>query len=337
MKNCSHTCNTCPQNIDDATNASERAAELVSSLLSYSRSESKDAVDVNITDILEKTIRLIEKEIRGQKKRFFTRFGHTPIIRGIPGQLQQVFLNMLINATHATEENGFISINTWCNEENIFIEIADNGSGIKSENIAKIFDPFFTTKSKVNDKKDAGNGLGLFISYNIIKEHGGEISVKSGLSMGTEFTISLPLNKTELLSGDHSNMLNNCIGLIVEYNPQEAIKATAMIKEFGGTSESCIWGEDAISFLSKRSYDFILIDASNPAMGDFVRLLEHLIIKYPALPVYITSKGPVKYQYDGYIKMAKNIIFKPFSKKSFIDLAQDLQINPKTANAIIHS
>ena len=97
-------------------------------------------------------------------------------------------MNLLVNAAHAIEKQGEISIKTWCDGEWIHISISDTGCGIPGENLNKIFDPFFTTK-----EVGKGTGLGLSITYDIVKKHSGEINVQSEVGKGTTFIIKLPL------------------------------------------------------------------------------------------------------------------------------------------------
>ncbi len=98
-------------------------------------------------------------------------------------------MNLLMNAGHAiTHDHGLIKIKTWADESNVYVSIADNGTGIPRENMGKLFEPFFTTK-----EVGKGTGLGLSLAFDIIKKHGGQIDVKSEIGQGAEFTISLPL------------------------------------------------------------------------------------------------------------------------------------------------
>ena len=114
-------------------------------------------------------------------------FGQLPDIEGYPQQLNQVFMNLLVNAAQSLQKKGEIRIQTREINGNIEIIISDTGCGISEENLEKIFDPFFTTKPV-----GKGTGLGLNVSYNIIKKHNGTINVSSSLGMGTVFTIQLP-------------------------------------------------------------------------------------------------------------------------------------------------
>ena len=149
---------------------------------------------INIEESIEVAIRLINSKIKKAQIKLNKKYQETPAIKANTGRLVQVFLNLLLNSIQAIEhEHGEINVKTFSDNENIVIEIADNGKGISPDNMKRIFEPYFTTKID-------GTGLGLGIINNIIHELGGHISVKSNIGLGTTFTILLPINnkKTEL-------------------------------------------------------------------------------------------------------------------------------------------
>ena len=119
-------------------------------------------------------------------------FGELPLVAGSPAQLNQVFLNLLVNAMHAIEsthrEDGRITITTEARNGEIVVEVADNGCGIPDEVLPQVFDPFFTTKD-VGD----GTGLGLSITHSMVQDHGGRLEVESDLGAGTRFRVFLPV------------------------------------------------------------------------------------------------------------------------------------------------
>jgi signal transduction histidine kinase len=116
-------------------------------------------------------------------------YGQLPLVKCLASQLNQVFMNLLINASQAITANGVITLRTGCAKDWVWVEIGDNGAGIAPDILNRIFDPFFTTKPV-----GKGTGLGLSLSYNIINKHGGRIEVASELGKGTRFTVHLPVN-----------------------------------------------------------------------------------------------------------------------------------------------
>jgi two-component system, NtrC family, sensor kinase len=118
-------------------------------------------------------------------------YGQLPLVKCLPSQLNQVFMNLIVNASHAITANGIITIRTGVDHEEVWVEVGDNGSGIPPEILSRIFDPFFTTKPV-----GKGTGLGLSLSYNIVHKHGGRIEVASEVGKGTRFTVHLPIHQT---------------------------------------------------------------------------------------------------------------------------------------------
>lgn len=168
-----------------------RAAKIVNGLLALSRPggvvNERTPVDLNtvITDVLS----LLEHQFEVGKIKVRRELSPTPVLTsGTEHQLQQVFLNLFLNARDAMPRGGWLSIATRSDGEMQVAEIADTGSGIPPEHLARIYDPFFTTKSI-----GRGTGLGLSISYGIVREHGGALRCDSGVGKGTRFTLTLPV------------------------------------------------------------------------------------------------------------------------------------------------
>ena len=137
---------------------------------------------------LESTLNIINSEIK-YKAKIVKEFGNLPEVKCLPHQLNQVFMNLLVNAAHAIEKEGIITLRTGTENDHAWVEISDTGKGIAPEHLSKIFDPFFTTKPV-----GIGTGLGLSVSYAIIKKHQGEIQLTSQLDQGTTFRIILPIS-----------------------------------------------------------------------------------------------------------------------------------------------
>jgi len=178
------------QNLETVRLETERIARIVEGLLAFSRKSRQDKIEtVGVNEVLARTLMLTEHQLtlaNVQVKRELD--PHLPPIQANPGQLQQVFMNLIVNAHHAMPDGGKLTIRTGTlPNEHIFIEIEDTGCGIPPEHITRIFDPFFTTK-----EEGKGTGLGLSVSRNIIEGHGGEIAVHSTVGQGTTFRVVLP-------------------------------------------------------------------------------------------------------------------------------------------------
>ena len=169
-----------------------RASEIVNSLLNFSRTSPTDFGEVDLNRVIRETVGLVDHQF--QKTGVATRLmlaEDVPPIRGNAGKLQQVFLNLFINARDAMPGGGSLTVRSWAENGFGHIEIADTGQGIPPEHLARIYDPFFTTKGP---KK--GTGLGLSITYGIVQEHNGIIEVDSTLGRGTRFRLEFPAAST---------------------------------------------------------------------------------------------------------------------------------------------
>ncbi len=177
--------------IAESLDGAERVKTIVQNLKSFSRVDQSEVMDVNLNECLESTISIAWNELK-YKTTLEKDLGELDLLRCHPQQLNQVFLNILVNAAQAIEKQGRIKVRTWQDEENQYVAISDDGSGIPEEIQSKIFEPFYTTK-----EVGKGTGLGMSISYDIIKNHGGEIRLDSQLGVGTTFTIVLPRHQDE--------------------------------------------------------------------------------------------------------------------------------------------
>lgn len=140
---------------------------------------------------LDSTLNIVWNEIK-YKAEVVKEYGELPDIECLPSQMNQVFMNLLINAAHAIEERGMITLRTGSEAEQVWVEVADTGKGIAPENLKRIFDPFFTTKPM-----GKGTGLGLSLAYGIVEKHHGRIEVQSEVGKGTAFRICLPVRQAQ--------------------------------------------------------------------------------------------------------------------------------------------
>jgi len=159
-------------------------------LKNFARLDEAEFQKADIHDGIDSTLTLVQHELKN-KIEVVKEYGNIPRIFCYPNQLNQMFMNLFVNAAKAIEDNGTIKIETFADDTNVYVKISDTGKGIPPENLAKLFDPGFTTKSS-----RVGMDLGLSISYNIIQKHKGDITVESELGKGTEFTIILPIEQS---------------------------------------------------------------------------------------------------------------------------------------------
>jgi len=165
-----------------------RASEIVNNLLNFSRTGAAELANVDVNRVVEETLSLVAHPLKTSQIRVVKNLGDAlPSVRGSANKLQQVFLNLFLNARDAMPSGGMLEVKTAAHNGSVEIEIVDTGAGIPREHIHKIFDPFFTTKAT-----GRGTGLGLSVSYGIIKEHAGKIDVRSTPGKGTSFHVEFP-------------------------------------------------------------------------------------------------------------------------------------------------
>ena len=173
-------------NIHNLT-AIDRIVMIVNSLRKFARLDEAELDEVNIHEGLDNTLVLVQHELKNRID-VLKDYGNLPLIKCYPNQLNQVFMNLLVNASHAIENQGKIFIRTHHNTTSAVVEIQDTGKGISEKDQLRIYDPGFTTKGS-----GVGTGLGLSIAYQIMTDHNGTIEVDSKLGQGTTFRIILPL------------------------------------------------------------------------------------------------------------------------------------------------
>jgi signal transduction histidine kinase len=170
-----------------------RASEIVNSLLNFSRTSGSEFQPVSLNKIVHDTLNLLEHQLKiGRVQVESELYSELPSIMGNSGKLQQVFLNLFLNAKDAMPSGGVLRVST-ANGDGVKVMVSDTGSGIASEHIQRIYDPFFTTKTKPGEGRRRGTGLGLSVSYGIIQEHAGKIQVSSRPGQGTTFSLEFPM------------------------------------------------------------------------------------------------------------------------------------------------
>ncbi len=177
------------QLIEKVVKQTFRASEIVNNLLNFSRTSATEFTEINLNAVVEEALTLVAHPFRTAQVQV-TRNLQTelPAVLGSTNKLQQVFLNLFLNARDAMPSGGVVEIRTAAHNGSVEVEISDSGAGIPRENLHRIFDPFFTTKSS-----GRGTGLGLSVSYGIVKEHAGKVDVRSTPGKGTSFRLEFPV------------------------------------------------------------------------------------------------------------------------------------------------
>jgi two-component system, NtrC family, sensor kinase len=166
-----------------------RASEIVNNLLNFSRTGGTEPVEVDLNSVLEETLTLVQHPFKAAQVNVVKNYQERlPVISGSTTRLQQVFLNLFMNARDAMPGGGMLEVRTGSRNGSVEVEVTDTGAGISAEHLHRIFDPFFTTKAT-----GRGTGLGLSVSYGIIKEHAGKVDVRSTPGKGTSFRLEFPV------------------------------------------------------------------------------------------------------------------------------------------------
>ena len=181
------------KHLDIIENETRRCNEIIGNLMQFSRQEKLEFTDVTINEVVEKSVGVVDHQLGLNNVRVNMKLApDIPEIIGNSNQLQQVLMNLAINAQQAMEpDGGTVDIATYFDDDNVYISVSDTGPGISEEVAEKIFEPFFTTKTA-----GEGTGLGLSVTYGIIRDHKGDIRVEKADSGGARFVIALPLHIT---------------------------------------------------------------------------------------------------------------------------------------------
>ncbi|MEE9193952.1 MAG: response regulator [Thermodesulfobacteriota bacterium] len=259
--------------------ASNRAIEVVRKLLAFSRQKDEKYILSNIDELIDDSLSLVNNTLSKEGVKIIKHFGKTPPVKVNQNEIQQVVLNMVINAKHAIDENlelsyedKVIGVTTEAVDGFVKMDISDTGIGIPRENIPKIFEPFFTTKDR--NSKEPGTGLGLPITYAIIERHGGSIDVDSEIGKGTTFTIWIPFDQP---------FSNGNVPQIMDMDKKEQIESTRKanilvvddelyigdlirdsLKDQGHNVTVLNNGEEAIEKFKEHHFDIAFVDYMLP-------------------------------------------------------------------------
>ncbi len=317
----------------DALSGTYRIRDVARGLGTFSRVENDQLVPVNLMHVIEVAINMAFNEIK-YRARLVKDFGtNVPVVMASEGRLSQVFLNLIINATHAIEEGDLehnkIFIKTWVEGEQVCAQVRDTGSGIAPENLGKLFDPFFTTK-----RIGVGSGLGLSISKGIVEGYGGTIEVESKVGTGTCFTIRLPVRAPAAVEVTSKADVEPAVrGRILIVDDEDGIRAIMVhiLREHDAVQASN--GAQAKEILeSDQDFDLILCDMMMSDVSG-MDLHEWLTERHPRLAkqfIFITG-GAFTPRARDYLNKVDNIrLEKPFDITNFRKIVNELILAHRT-------
>jgi two-component system NtrC family sensor kinase len=174
--------------LSESLEGADRVKQIVHDLKDFARMDETTVTETDLNQCVRSTVNIVRNELK-YVAQLDLQLGELPLVTCNPQQINQVITNLLVNAAQAIEGHGTITVTTQQVERQVVLTIADTGSGIPPEVMKRIFEPFFTTKPV-----GKGTGLGLTISYDMVRKNGGEISVESEPGKGTTFTITLPVS-----------------------------------------------------------------------------------------------------------------------------------------------
>ena len=277
------------EDIKIIADGSERVAEIVRRLLTFARQTKPSRAAVNINELIDNNLKLRSYVLRTANIEVLTSFDpEVPLLMADPGQLQQVFLNMIVNAEYVMKTShgrGVLSITTKNEDCHVRITFQDDGPGIPREIMPRLFEPFFTTK-----EVGKGNGLGLSLSRSIIVEHGGEIRIESEPGKGAAFIIELP--SCQVLDAYPQTIAapgkvmgkNNRSTHILAVDDEPAIRdyMSAALSKDGYSIDCANDGQDALDKIGSTNYDVVFADIRMPGM-DGKELYARIDEKHDAL------------------------------------------------------
>lgn len=279
------------RDLDKILAESKRASKIINNLQSFARRYKPRKEPINVIEIITKVLDFRAYELQVSNIEVVTHFDpRTPIIMGDEHQLDQAFLNIVVNAEQMMAEangNGTLEIYVAKVGNKVHISFSDNGPGIEKSVIPKIYDPFFTTK-----EVGKGTGLGLSICYGIIHEHEGAIRVESAPNKGANFIIELPANATSTPDNDSepeffdfSKPMNRMNVLVVDDEPVVADFLARVLSEFGHDVETAESADDIIESKDLGKYNLIILDVRMPGIGG-----EILFDQIKQLPDNVSSR-----------------------------------------------
>ncbi|MBN2186496.1 MAG: PAS domain S-box protein [Dehalococcoidia bacterium] len=305
-----------------------RVANIIKGLLSFARQSKPKREYVDINEIVEETLQLSHYKLETSNIEIIKRFEpELPWTMVDAGQLQQVFINLILNAEQemsSAHGKGKLEIKTELAGDRIRISFKDDGPGIAKETIKRIFNPFFTTK-----EVGKGTGLGLSLSHGIIAEHGGQLYIESELRKGATFVVELPLlTKEEEIEKVEAEAGTEEKGRILVVDDEEVVRQylNSVLTKMGHTVEMATNGEEALELVKSTRYNLILSDIKMPGMDgkEFYKNIEEIAPSLTRRVVFITGDVMGEDTQDFLLETGAQHITKPFDAGNLRRVVNDM-------------
>jgi len=316
------------EDIEDAfltgISSSDRAAKIIKDLLMFSREEISGIERASITGPLEASLSLFEENMKKHNIEVVKNYSDTSEIEMNSAEIQQVFFNIISNARDAMRtEGGKLEINVRQAKEKIEVSFKDSGSGIEEENLARVFEPFYTTKGAMGGSKIPGIGLGMSVSYGIVRRHGGTIKLKSKAGRGSTFTVSLPMTGSEgmrRIPVDLEPKMRNKKGAlnILAVDDEEEIgrMISKWLSSEGHNVKFVLSGRKAVDLVETEFFDYVLLDIVMPGIPAFEVLEKIKELSLDTAVIMMTGKSiDPDMLYEFVRRGASGFLQKPFTIK----------------------
>ena len=281
------------ETLESIISMGEKANDVAMSLLTFSKAKSEDRKAEDLPKLIEQSINLVSKELESLSIEIITHFDDVPHIEISRSKIQQLLLNLLINAKHAIGKNGVITVALLDKGTFIEIRVADSGGGIKKEHIDKIFDPFFSTKGVWGSDQVSGTGMGLSICKNIAQEHKGDLTCDTMEGIGTTFVLKLPISLNNI--DDNSFISKNDETNILLFTLNHTIM-NLFYEEACRNHINIILLDDYTKFDSTlaQKVSYVICDAKFSAKMELYKFVDFCI--QTSIPYLMINCGTMEYQ-----------------------------------------
>ena len=309
------------QEANDIEDAARRGATLVRQLLEFSRGESPAPGPVNLGEVVMAMAPMLRRLIGREVELVFDVTSSDAVVWLDRGQLEQVILNLVINARDAMPEGGSVRVETWVEEDAAVMRVSDTGMGMDAETRAKVFEPFFTTKPR-----GRGTGLGLATVYGIVTKAGGEIDVDSLPGAGTRMQVRLPVaNQTvALTSPADTPLMRDDAKLVLVVDDEDALRMSIarFLERRGFRVLAARDGLDALAALAEHDWqvDLVLTDIVMPRLGGIE--LAQRIANRPGGPLVLCMTGHAGRTYEAPLEAPwhpERVLIKPFELSDLVE------------------